>query len=385
MQITLCVLIDEEIATRKICGDDIAHHLVRSLEELNAHKVLVIKSSDFADISSQALKISIPDNNFAFLKKIKQLSDSNIIILLPANLLYVDLKIIKRLADLAQEHLLSIVTFQCASNKYNEVVIENNQAMIKPLSNDNHPCTRYSGITAINIAKLNCVKDHDSMNPVAYINMNKNDFIFIEGSHQLVEAERNMQRQLKEKATEGGVVFIDPKSVYLSFDTKIASGVTVYPHVFIGLGVTVEKDVSILSFSHIEHAHIGCNCQIGPFARIRDATNIQQDCQIGNFVEIKNSTMKKSVKVKHLSYIGDSEIGENTNIGAGVITCNYDGYKKYRTVIDKNCFIGANTSLIAPLYVAENVTIGAGSTITHDIDTKKSLVIARARQITKSK
>lgn len=201
---------------------------------------------------------------------------------------------------------------------------------------------------------------------------------------QLAEAERVLQQRLRKQAMEQGTTLVDPDSVYLSNDTKLGQDVVVHPHVVFGAGVVVEDGAEIRSFSHIDGAHVGKNAVVGPFARLRPGAVIGEEAHVGNFVEVKKSTLGKGAKANHLSYIGDSEVGANANIGAGTITCNYDGKNKYKTVIGKNAFIGSNTALVAPVKVGDNAVIGAGSVITEDVE-GGALAIARGRQVNKVK
>ena len=174
---------------------------------------------------------------------------------------------------------------------------------------------------------------------------------------------------------------IDPSTVYISYDTSIGKDVIIYPNVYIGKKVKIGNNIKIKAFSHIESSEIKDNVEIGPFARTRDEVILDKGVKVGNFVEIKKSKIKKDVKISHLSYLGDSEIGNKTNIGAGAITCNFDGKKKHKTIVGDNCFIGSNTSLIAPIKVKENSIIGAGTAIDKDIPT--GTVVYRKSELVK--
>ena len=199
---------------------------------------------------------------------------------------------------------------------------------------------------------------------------------------ELAAAEAIMQSKLRRKFMDAGVTLIDPESVYFSHDTNIASDVSIEPNVFFGLNVSVESGCRIKSFSHIEGAKIGPRVTIGPFARIRPDTVLHAGVHIGNFVEIKNSELQPGVKANHLSYLGDSSIGNNTNIGAGTITCNYDGFDKHRTTIGQNVFVGSNTAIIAPMTIGDGAIIAAGSVIAENVPAD-ALGIARAPQTNK--
>ena len=175
---------------------------------------------------------------------------------------------------------------------------------------------------------------------------------------------------------------IAPETVFFSKDTKIGKNVIIEPYVVFGKKVKIKNNVTVLAFSHIEGVEIEQNCTIGPFARLRPGTKLEKNSKVGNFVEIKKSTIKKNSKVNHLSYVGDSIVGKFTNVGAGTITCNYDGVNKNKTIIEDNVFIGSNTSLVAPIRIRKNAVIGAGSVITKNVN-KNSLALTRSNQIEK--
>ena len=189
-----------------------------------------------------------------------------------------------------------------------------------------------------------------------------------------------LQNSLRIKFLKSKVNMIAPETIYFSKDTKIGKNVTIEPYVVIGSKVKIGNNVTIKSFSHLENCKIENKVEIGPYARIRPGTTLKEGSKIGNFVEIKKSTLGKKSKVNHLTYIGDTSIGKSVNVGAGTITCNYDGIKKYKTRIKDNVFIGSNSSLVAPITVAENSIIGAGSVITRNVS-KKSLALTRSQQL----
>ena len=190
---------------------------------------------------------------------------------------------------------------------------------------------------------------------------------------------QKIQIQLRNKFIKSGVKMIGPETVFFSEDTKIGKNVVINPYVVIGKKVKIGNNVTINSFSHLEDCKINNKVEVGPYARLRPGTVLKEGSKIGNFVEVKKSIIGKKSKVNHLSYIGDSELGKDVNIGAGTITCNYDGIKKSKTKIKNNVFIGSNTSLIAPLIINEDSIIGAGSVITKNVK-KKSLALTRANQ-----
>ena len=189
-----------------------------------------------------------------------------------------------------------------------------------------------------------------------------------------------LQNSLRIKFLKSKVNMIAPETIYFSKDTKIGKNVTIEPYVVIGSKVKIGNNVIIKSFSHLENCKIENKVEIGPYARIRPGTTLREGSKIGNFVEIKKSTLGKKSKVNHLTYIGDTSIGKSVNVGAGTITCNYDGIKKYKTRIKDNVFIGSNSSLVAPITLAENSIVGAGSVITRNVS-KKSLALTRSQQL----
>ena len=190
---------------------------------------------------------------------------------------------------------------------------------------------------------------------------------------------QKLQNNLRKKFLKFGVKMIGPETIFFSKDTKIGKNVIIEPYVVIGQKVRIGNNVTIKSFSHLENCKIENKVDIGPYARIRPGVVLKSGSKIGNFVEIKKSTLGINSKVNHLTYIGDSEIGKSVNIGAGTITCNYDGVKKNQTKIKDNVFIGSNSSLVAPVIIEENSVVGAGSVITKNVK-KKSLALTRSLQ-----
>ncbi len=196
---------------------------------------------------------------------------------------------------------------------------------------------------------------------------------------QLAEAESVMQARLRKAAMDAGVTLIAPETIFLAADTTFGSDVTIEPFVVIGPGVTISDGAVIHSFSHLVQARIGRNASVGPYARLRPGTSLGDGARIGNFVEIKAATLEAGVKVNHLSYIGDAHIGANANIGAGTITCNYDGFAKHRTEIGEGAFVGTNSSLVAPVKIGAGAYVGSGSVITKDVP-PDALAVERSPQ-----
>jgi len=190
---------------------------------------------------------------------------------------------------------------------------------------------------------------------------------------------QKLQNNLRNKFSRQGVKMVGPETIYFSKDTKIGKNVTIEPYVVLGTKVKIGNNVTIKSFSHLEHCKVENKVDIGPYARIRPGVVLKEGCKVGNFVEIKKSVIGKKSKVSHLTYIGDSTIGKFVNVGAGTITCNYDGFKKSKTIIKDNVFIGSNSSLVAPLTIEAGGVVGAGSVITKNVR-KKSLALTRSLQ-----
>lgn len=218
----------------------------------------------------------------------------------------------------------------------------------------------------------------------SFVEAQEDEVLGVNNRMQLSEAEYIFQTRMRNKFMLSGVTMIDPKSVYFSYDTQICNDVVIEPNVFFGNKVVVESGVKIKAFSHIEGSIIGKNSVIGPFARLRPGTDLSGNNKIGNFVEIKNSEINEGSKINHLSYIGDAKVEKNVNIGAGTITCNYDGLNKHKTIIKEGAFIGSNSSIVAPVEVGSNSLIAAGSVVTDNVP-NNNLAISRSRQVNKEK
>jgi len=193
-------------------------------------------------------------------------------------------------------------------------------------------------------------------------------------------AEKYKQEKLRNQAMKMGVTIKSPETVFLSEDTKFGKNVIINPYVVIGKKTKIGNNVEILPFTHIENASLGANVNVGPFSRIRPGSILSKGSRVGNFVEVKKSKIGINTKINHLSYVGDAKIGNNVNIGAGTITCNYDGKKKNKTRISDGAFIGSNTSLVAPIKIGKRAVVGAGSTLTKSVK-NKSLALTRANQV----
>ncbi len=286
-----------------------------------------------------------------------------------------------RLVVDAKGHLEKIVEFKDATDEERKIALCNSgvvavdgaaiKNLLAQVKNDNAAGEFYlTDIVAI-AGELGLKR--------TFIKTDLEEVLGVNSRVELARVESIKQNRIRKKMMDSGVTMIDPQTVYFSFDTKISNDVVIHPNVFFGTGVEIHKNVEVKSFSHIEGAEINAGAVVGPFARIRPGTKIDQNVRIGNFVEVKKSHLKKGAKVNHLSYIGDSEIGSAANIGAGTITCNYDGYSKFKTKIGDRVFVGSNSALVAPIEIGDDSVIAAGSVITKDVE-KDSLAVARGRQ-----
>jgi bifunctional UDP-N-acetylglucosamine pyrophosphorylase/glucosamine-1-phosphate N-acetyltransferase len=208
---------------------------------------------------------------------------------------------------------------------------------------------------------------------------NAEEVLGVNSRSELAEAEAVMQKHLRAQVMAKGATLVAPETVFLSHDTEIGKDVVIEPHVVIGERVIIGDGVTIRAFSHIEGARIGQGATIGPFARLRPGANLAKEAHIGNFVEIKQSDIGEGAKINHLTYIGDASVGPRANVGAGTITCNYDGFEKHRTEIGAGAFIGSNSSLVAPVKIGEGAYIGSGSVISKDV-APDALALTRAPQ-----
>jgi bifunctional UDP-N-acetylglucosamine pyrophosphorylase/glucosamine-1-phosphate N-acetyltransferase len=286
-----------------------------------------------------------------------------------------------RLVTDSQNNLLKIIEVKDADEQQKKITLCNSGViaidgkilpdLLADLKNNN--ATQEFYLTdIIEIANQNGHK-------ATYISTFIEEVLGVNSRVELANLEKIFQKQIRQKMMENGVTLVAPKTVYFSYDTIIANDTIIHPHVVFGEKVIIDSLVEIKSFSHLEGVHVKQHAKIGPFARIRPQTTIEEGVNIGNFVEIKKSTIGNNSKINHLSYIGDTKIGKSSNIGAGTITCNYDGFKKYTTQIGNNVFIGSNSALIAPLIIQDGAMIGAGSIITKNVDAN-DLAIARNLQ-----
>ena len=214
------------------------------------------------------------------------------------------------------------------------------------------------------------------------VEVEEDDVRGINTKGQLAEAEAVAQRRLRQAALDAGVTLIAPETVFLCADTKFGKDVVVEPYVVFGEKVTIEDGAVIHAFSHLAGAHVGKKTSVGPFARLRPGARLDEGARVGNFVEVKEATIGAGAKANHLSYIGDAVVGADANVGAGTITCNYDGSAKHQTVIGKGAFIGSNSALVAPVEIGDGAYVGSGSVITENVP-PDALALGRGRQVVK--
>lgn len=401
----------------KIAGREMINLVLDTAAQLNPTNIAVVISEEIQPFVAD-LKISHPvrfvvqkerlgtahavETGLKALKKI-----GNVVLVLYADTPLLKVSTLQEMIKVLAKNTVAVLGFECQDdNKYGRLVVEKSSLKKIVEYKDASPEERNitlcnSGVIAVKGAEIkNLLSKIDNNNAsgeyyltdivgiarkkgweCGFLKVSESEVMGVNSRVELAKAEKIKQKEIRTRLMEEGVTMLNPKSVYFSFDTKIAADVTIEPNVFFGLNVEIESAVEIRSFCHVEGAKIKSGAVIGPFARIRPHTTIGCGAKIGNFVEIKKSTIKQNAKISHLSYVGDAEIGEDANIGAGTITCNYDGYKKYPTKIGKNVFIGSNTALVAPIVVGDNAVIGAGSVITKDVKSN-DLAISRPKQET---
>src|SRR5271168_35826 len=247
-------------------------------------------------------------------------------------------------------------------------------AILERIGNDNRKAEFYL-TDAVEIAR-------DLKLRAVTVEVEEDDVRGINTKSQLAEAEAVAQQRLRKAALDGGVTLVAPETVFLCADTKFGKDVTVEPYVVFGEKVTIEDGAVIHAFSHLAGAHVGKKTSVGPFARLRPGTRLGEGARVGNFVEVKEATIGAGAKANHLSYIGDATVGADANIGAGTITCNYDGSAKHQTVIGKEVFIGSNSALVAPVEIGDRAYVGSGSVITENVP-PDALALGRGRQVVK--
>ena len=397
----------------KIAGMSMLDWVINANCSINPNKIVIVSSnmsdfeeySNFCDIVVQKKPCGTGDA----LKYTKDLLKTfkGIVIVSYADTPFVNQSTLKKLAaSIKNKNDIAITGFKKETiNSYGKIILSNEKKPIKILEEkkkNNKIKLCNGGIVAFNAKKLfdliEKIKPSNSTNEfyltevveiaskqnlkIDLININEEEILGINDRFDLFKAEKLAQDRFRDFLINKGVTLLDPNSTYFSYDTIIEKDVIIHPNVVIGNNVKLKRNSEIFSFCHLEDCIINKNSQIGPFARIRGGSEIGESSKIGNFVELKNSNLKNTVKINHLSYVGDTKVGSNTNIGAGTITCNFDGFRKNKTTIGFDAFIGSNSTLIAPIKIGNKATIAAGSVITDDVP-ERSLSIARNKQTNK--
>jgi bifunctional UDP-N-acetylglucosamine pyrophosphorylase/glucosamine-1-phosphate N-acetyltransferase len=402
----------------KIANLSMIEHVILGSKKLNPDEINIVISEEMGDKVKKDLQQKYQNLHFTIQKErlgtghaVKiamenSQSQSDIYLILYGDTPFIESQTLENIIENSKENDVSVLSFKAdnpasygrlvTNGKNLEKIVEFKDASKE--EKDINLCN--SGVMAINGAKINdLLAKIDDQNAseefyltdivaiakkenlkCSFIKCSEDEVLGVNSKLQLSEAEKVFQDKMRQKMMLEGVTLIDPNSVYFSYDTKIANDVVIEPNVVFGPNVTIAPDCQIKAFSHIEGAKIAKNAIIGPFARIRPGAILDENVKIGNFVEVKKSNISMGVKINHLSYIGDANIGQNSNIGAGTITCNYDGYNKFTTNIGSDVFIGSNSALVAPIKIDDQAMVGAGSVITKDI-AKGDLAVSRSKQI----
>ena len=398
-----------------VAGKPMLSHIIENINAASINDIIVVINNDSDDLKNYLnknhpdVRTSIQENQNGTGDAVKSvfnnydLSDSDGVVVVFGDTPLLRLETIQKLSESSLKSDLTIMVFESDNPKgYGRIILKDNKlhSIVEEINtteeNKNIKLCN-GGVMAFknnDLGKLLGLLKND--NPKKefilsdmvevinnqgglseYIQCEELEIFGVDTKIGLAKAEKEFQNKLREKFMSEGVTLLDPESVFFQSDTVIEENVLIQNNVFFGKNVHLKSGVTVRSFSYVEEAIIHENATIGPFSRLRGNVSIGMDCKIGNFVEVKNSTLAKDVKASHLSYLGDSQIEENANIGAGTITCNYDGVNKNKTHIGKNTFIGSNTSLVAPVEIGDNAHIGAGSVITKNVE-KESLVLTRA-------
>ncbi len=406
----------------EIANHPLLYHVIDSIKQLKPNFSNIVVSDDILEKTKEISKLY---KNFTFsmqkkplgtghavkcVKGLKYVNINDVTLILFADTPLIKINTLKKLILKCKNKAdLTILTMQPQNPKnYGRVVMKNN--VIEKIVEFSEASIEDKKISLCNSGVM-AVKTKLLLNFITQLNSNnsKKEFfltdlvdIFVKNKKNVISQECNyeetlgvndrddlhrinkiFQKQKYEILLQNGVSILDKNSVYFSYDTKIGKDSVIYPNVYFGKNVKIGKNVKVKSFSNLEDVSIAENCEIGPFARIRGNTNIEKNTRIGNFVELKKSKISRNVKIAHLSYIGDTFIDMNTNIGAGTITCNYDGKNKNKTEIGENCFIGSNSSLIAPIKIKKNSIVGAGTVLKNDVS--KDTTVFRKSTLVKKK
>jgi bifunctional UDP-N-acetylglucosamine pyrophosphorylase/glucosamine-1-phosphate N-acetyltransferase len=402
----------------QIANLSMIEHVILGSQKLNPYEINIVISEEMADEVKEDLQQKYQNLHFTIQKDRlgtghavqiameNSKSKSDIYLVLYGDTPFIETRTLENIIENSKKNDISVLSFESDDpSSYGRLVTNGNilEKIVEfkdasQLEKEISLCN--SGVMAINGAKINdLLSKIDNKNAskefyltdivaiakkedlkCSFIKCSEDEVLGVNSKLQLADAEKIFQDKMRQRVMLQGVTLIDPNSVYFSYDTKISNDVVIEPNVVFGPNVIIESDCHIKAFSHIEGAKIAKNAVIGPFARIRPGAILDENVKIGNFVEVKKSNISKGVKINHLSYIGDANIGQNSNIGAGTITCNYDGYNKFITNIGSDVFIGSNSSLVAPVKIDDQSMVGAGSVITKDV-AKGDLSVSRSKQI----
>lgn len=404
----------------KVAGRTMLHHVLEATRAAGATKVAVVIGPEREDVAAEAHRVAPDAQVFV---QAERLGTAHAVLAARAALeegaddvlvLYADTPLVKpetllRLrAPLAEGAGVAVLGFRPTdSTGYGRLVTEGDRLLAireekdasadeRAISFCNAGLMALAGADALpllqRIGNLNAKGEYyltDAVElaradgrPAVAIEADVEEVAGVNSRIQLAEAEAIMQARLRQAAMAEGATLVAPETVFFSADTRLGRDVLVEPHVVFGPGVSVGDDVIIHSFCHLEGATLEAGVTIGPYARLRPGTRLDQGVRIGNFVETKASHLEKGAKVNHLSYVGDAHVGANANLGAGTITCNYDGFAKYRTEIGEGAFVGVNSALIAPVTIGKGAYVGTGAVITDDVP-EDALALARSRQVVK--
>ena len=398
----------------KIGNLEMINHVINTAKKLNSNEIIIVVSEE----NIEQIKKNVDDNIKFVLQKNRNgtagaakltlplLNKNNDkVLIMCADTPLINYETYEKMVQTDNDVVVLGFNTSNISNKYGRLVVNNNGELEKIVEfkdateeeRKNPLCN--AGLMVIKTALIdNFINKIDNNNAsgeyyltdvvaiaknenykIGYAIAEENEVMGINSRDQLAEAEKLFQDKKRLEFMKNGVTLINPESVYFSYDTEIENDVIIEPNVVFMEGVKIHSNVEIKSFSYLEKCEIKTGAVVGPFARIRPETIIEKNAKIGNFCEIKKSTIGEGTKVNHLTYIGDTTVGKNTNIGAGTITCNYDGYSKFKTKIGNNCFIGSNTIMVAPIEIGNDALTGAGSIITKNVE-EKSIAITRAEQ-----
>ncbi|APR99178.1 UDP-N-acetylglucosamine diphosphorylase/glucosamine-1-phosphate N-acetyltransferase [Wolbachia endosymbiont of Folsomia candida] len=399
----------------KIGNFSMLEHVVQSSKQLRPENIAVVvdqplveKLQGFKDIRliTQESMLGTGDAVRTAMRNLKELPDLGIVVIQYADTPLIKSSTITKMVNCLKDNALVCLGFKDHNKEYGRLILENGSLKeiveAKDSRDSNGEFLANAGVMVAYaknlcelVEKIECNNStHEyyltDIVSIAVKNDLKVGYVVTDGEeatgvnnrNDLLKAEFYFQENKRKFFTDSGVTLIAPETVFFSLDTHIARDSIIDPYVVFGPGVKIEPGAKIMSFSHLENCLIKSGATIGPFARISKSTTIGENSVIGNFVEVKTSEVGENTKVKHLSYIGNTKVGQGSNIGAGTVVCNYDGKNKHETNIGNNCFIGANSSLIAPLNVHDNSKVAAGSVIVEDVP-EKSLAIARERQVIK--